>query len=180
MDVNRRSVIRGVAGAAALTAFGVAEGAANTAFAGTASSSSTSSTTGKYTLEFDSAAWSYDSTNDVYYQVGTVYVADPAASDYENLSIYVPGAYLTATANSDGTTYTATVNQKGTVGKYSARTAPIVLPVNTPGYSAQSPATSYSYSSVSQYLEAGLIYVWPGLRGRPARPAPSPATLRGA
>lgn len=77
----------------------------------------------------------------------------------------MPGAYLTATLNSDGTTYTATVNPKGTVGDHSASTAPFVLPVNAPGYSAQSPATSYSYSSVSQYLAAGLIYVWPGLRG---------------
>ena len=165
MDIDRRTVIRGATGAAALAAFGIAEGAAGTAFAAASSSSSTSTTTAKYSLEFDNAAWSYDSTNDVYYQIGTVYVANPATTDYENLSIYVPGAYLTATLNSDGTTYTAKVNAKGAVGDYSARTAPIVLPVNTPGYSAQSPATSYSYSSVSQYLAAGLIYVWPGLRG---------------
>ena len=165
MDINRRSVIRGAAGAAALTAFGIAEGTAGTAFAATSSASSTSTASGSSSLEFDAAAWSYDSTNDVYYQIGKAYVANPADSTYENLSIYVPGAYLTATLNSDGTTYTGTVNQKGTVGKYSARTAPIVVPVNTPGYSAQSPATSYSYSNVSQYLAAGFIYVWPGMRG---------------
>ena len=164
MDINRRTVIRGATGVAALATFGLAEGAAGTAFAAASSSGSTSKST-EYSLAFDAAAWSYDSTNDVYYQVGTTYVANPADTDYENLSIYVPGAYLTATLNSDGTTYTATVNPKGTVGDYSATTAPIVLPVNTPGYSAQSPATSYSYSSVSQYLAAGLIYVWPGLRG---------------
>ncbi|KPI16610.1 hypothetical protein OK074_8343 [Actinobacteria bacterium OK074] len=174
MDINRRTVVRSVTGAAALTAFGIAEGAAGTAFASTSSSSSSSksssdgssSTSSAYSLEFDSTAWSYDATNDVYYQVGKVYVTSPAASDIENLSIYVPGAYLTATANSDGSTYTAKLNRKGTVGQYSGRTAPIVIPVNTPGYAQQAPATSYSYSSVSQYLEAGLVYVWPGLRGR--------------
>lgn len=166
MDINRRTVIRSVTGAAALAAFGVAEGTAGTAFASTSSSSGSSSTSSAYSLEFDSTAWSYDSTNDVYYQIGKVYVANPATTDYENLSIYVPGAYLTATANSDGTTYTAKANPKGTVGAYSGRTAPIVIPVNTPGYAQQAPATSYSYSSVSQYLKAGLIYVWPGLRGR--------------
>ncbi len=66
----------------------------------------------------------------------------------------IPGAYLTATQNSDETTttYTAKVNPKGTVGTYSARTAPFMIPVNTPGYAAESPATSYSY-------EAGPIYV---------------------
>ena len=166
MEINRRTVIRGAAGAAALTAFGVAEGAAGTAFAGSSSSSGSSTSSAAYSIGFDSTAWSYDATNDVYYQIGKMYVANPAATDYENLSIYVPGAYLTATANSDGSTYTATVNKKGTVGKYSARTAPFVIPVNTPGYAGQAPATSYSYSNVSTYLEAGLIYVWPGLRGR--------------
>jgi len=168
VNINRRTVIRG---AAAVAAFGIAEGAAGTAFADSSSSRdsssrSSSSTSSAYSLEFDSTAWSYDSTNDVYYQIGKVYVANPATTDYENLSIYVPGAYLTATVNSDGTTYTATVNPKGTVGDYSGRTAPIVIPVNTPGYSGQKPATSYGYSSVSKYLAAGHIYVWPGLRGR--------------
>jgi hypothetical protein len=162
VDINRRAVIKGASGAAALAAFGIAENAAGTAFAATSSSSSTS---GTYTLAFDNAAWSYDSTNDVYYQIGVVYAANPATTTYENLSIYVPGAYLTATENSDGSTYTATVNAKGAVGNYTAHTAPIVLPVNTPGYSAQSPATSYSYSNVSAFLAAGFIYVWPGLRG---------------
>ncbi|MFG2784060.1 esterase [Streptomyces prunicolor] len=164
--MNRRTVIRSATGVAALAAFGTAEGAAGTAFAATSASSSSSSTSSAYSLEFDSTAWSYDATNDVYYQVGKVYVTNPAATDYENLSIYVPGAYLTATANSDGTTYTAKINRKGTVGQYSGHTAPIVIPVNTPGYAQQAPATSYSYTSVSEYLEAGLIYVWPGLRGR--------------
>ncbi|MFF3373996.1 esterase [Streptomyces sp. NPDC002680] len=166
MDINRRTVIRSATGAAALAAFGTVAGTAGTAFAGTSSSSSSSSTSSAYSLELDSTAWSYDSTNDVYYQIGKMYVANPAATDYENLSIYVPGAYLKATVNSDGTTYTATLNPKGTVGAYSGRTAPIVIPVNTPGYAGQKPATSYSYSSVSKYLAAGHIYVWPGLRGR--------------
>lgn len=170
MDMNRRTVIRSATGVAALATFGVAEGTAGTAFAATSSSGSSSgsssSTSSAYSLELDPTAWSYDSTNDVYYQIGKVYVANPAATDYENLSIYVPGAYLTATANSDGTTYTAKADPKGTVGQYSGRTAPIVIPVNTPGYAQQAPATSYSYTSVSQYLEAGLVYVWPGLRGR--------------
>ncbi|MGQ4434923.1 esterase [Streptomyces sp. SAS_260] len=170
MEINRRTVIRSVTGAAALATFGIAEGTAATAFAATpssgGSSSRSASASAAYSLEFDPTAWSYDATNDVYYQVGKVYVANPAATDYENLSIYVPGAYLTATANSDGTTYTAKANPKGTVGQYSGRTAPIVIPVNTPGYAHQAPATSYSYTSVSEYLEAGLIYAWPGLRGR--------------
>lgn len=40
------------------------------------------------------------------------------------------------------------------------------MPVNTPGYAAQKPMTSYSYSDVSTYLKAGFVYVQPGIRGR--------------
>lgn len=161
MHVSRRTVIQGT-GVAALAALGVAQGTGSAFAAASSKKSTPAAATG---LEFDSTAWSYDSANDVYYQIGTAYVSNPATTDYENLSIYVPGAYLTATPNSDGTTYTATVDKKGTVGQYSAETAPIVIPVNTPGYSAQSPATSYNFSAVSDYLAAGLVYVWPGLRG---------------
>ena len=49
---------------------------------------------------------------------------------------------------------------------YTSETAPIVMPVNTPGYSAQSAPTSYSYNKVSSYLEEGFIYVHAGCRGR--------------
>ena len=62
-------------------------------------------------------------------------------------------------------TYTVTINATGTVDGYTARTAPIVIPVNTPGYSAQSPPTSYSYNEIADYIAAGFVYVSPGLRG---------------
>lgn len=71
-----------------MAASGIAEGAAGAAFAGTSSSGGLSSSSSAYSLQLDSTAWSYDSTNDVYYQTGKVYVANPAATDYENLSIY--------------------------------------------------------------------------------------------
>ena len=34
---------------------------------------------------------------DVYWQTGVVYCAAPAAAEYENLGIFVPGAYMSAT-----------------------------------------------------------------------------------
>ena len=40
------------------------------------------------------------------------------------------------------------------------------MPINTAGYSAQTGPTSYSYSGLSDYLSAGLIYVYAGCRGR--------------
>lgn len=116
-------------------------------------------------LTFDETKWSYDGDNDVYYQIGVQYCTQPAALDYETLAVVVPGSYLNGTDNGDGT-YTCTVNPDGTVNGFTAETAPMMMPVNTAGYSAQAAATSYSYSSVSAYLDAGYIYVYSGCRGR--------------
>ena len=63
----------------------------------------------------DMTKWQYNAENDVYWQVGIVYCSSPADKNYENLGIYVPGAYMTGTANSDGT-YTCEINPSGTVG----------------------------------------------------------------
>jgi hypothetical protein len=116
-------------------------------------------------LTFNNSAWQYDATNDVYWQIGVQYAATPETLDYETLGIYVPGAYITATANGDGT-YTATINTAGTLNGFTAKTAPMVYPMNTPGYSAAKAPTTYSYDEVASYLQAGFIYVNPGLRGR--------------
>ncbi|YCA46136.1 esterase (plasmid) [Bacillus sp. JZ8] len=116
-------------------------------------------------LTIDNSAWKYDKENDVYYQIGVQYSSKPETTEYETMAIYVPGAYMTATANGDGT-YTCKINKKGKVNGYTAETAPIVFPVNTAGYSAQKATTSYSYNGLSSYLDAGYIYVYAGLRGR--------------
>ncbi len=129
-----------------------------------ASSSQETATVGQYSLAFDNAAWQYDEINDIYWQVGVVYVANPASLDYETLGIYVPGAYLEATANGDGT-YTASVKSDAQVGQFTAVTAPYVLPVNTPGYNA-SQAPTWLADGIASYTQAGMIYLQPGIRGR--------------
>ncbi|WP_314181072.1 tannase [Abiotrophia defectiva] len=129
-----------------------------------ASSSQERATVGQYSLAFDNAAWQYDETNDIYWQVGVVYVANPASLDYETLGIYVPGAYLEATANGDGT-YTASVKSDTQVGQFTAATAPYILPVNTPGYNA-SQAPTWLADGIASYTQAGMIYLQPGIRGR--------------
>ena len=129
-----------------------------------ASSSQERATVGQYSLAFDNAAWQYDEINDIYWQVGVVYVANPASLDYETLGIYVPGAYLEASANGDGT-YTASVKPDAQVGQFTAATAPYVLPVNTPGYNA-SQAPSWLADGIASYTQAGMIYLQPGIRGR--------------
>lgn len=129
-----------------------------------ASSSQERATVGQYSLAFDNAAWQYDEANDIYWQVGVVYVATPASLDYETLGIYVPGAYLEATANGDGA-YTASVKPDAQVGQFTAATAPYVLPVNTPGYNA-SQAPTWLADGIASYTQAGMIYLQPGIRGR--------------
>ena len=162
MNLPRRTILTALPTAAGLLGLGACSGG------GAASQDSAASTSQAATdpkLALDNAAWRYDATGDVYYQLGLSYVATPQASDYETLGIYVPGAYLTGKDNGNGT-YTATVNASGAVGDFTAATAPTVFPVNTPGYSAQKPPTEYSYDTIKAYMEAGFIYVLAGLRGK--------------
>lgn len=162
MNLPRRTVLTTLPATAGLLGLGACS-AGGTASQASAATSSRAHTDSK--LALDKAAWRYDATGDVYYQLGLSYVATPQASDYETLGIYVPGAYLSAIDNGNGT-YTATVNASGAVGGFTAATAPTVFPVNTPGYSAQKPPTEYSYDTVKAYMEAGFIYVHAGLRGK--------------
>ena len=154
--VSRRAFVGGTAAAAALAAL--------PGCSSDSGSDSGSAPTGD--LAFDNTAWNYDADNDVYWQVGCLYCTSPMLEAYESMGLYVPGAYLDGTANSDGETYTCTVNESGAQGDFTAATAPIVIPVNTAGYAAQAAPTSYSYTSVSAYLEEGFIYAYPGCRGR--------------
>jgi len=125
------------------------------------------STGASTTYPFESAInseWQYNSSANVYYIVGIIYCATPASSSYQQMGIYVPAAYMNATANGNGT-YTCTINQTATVNGFKASTAPIVIPVNTPAYAAQAAPTGYS-SSVASYTAKGFIYLWPGCRGK--------------
>lgn len=108
--------------------------------------------------------WQYNSSANVYYIVGLIYCSSPAEQSYEQMGIFVPAAYMNATSNGDGT-YTCTVNSSGSVNGYTASTAPVIIPVNTPGYSAQSAPSDYS-STVASYTSHGFVYLWAGCRGR--------------
>lgn len=113
----------------------------------------------------DQTAWQYNTDDDVYYQIGISYCETPADTAYETLAIFVPGAYMDAADNGDGT-YTCEMNPNAAVGAYTAETAPIVMPINTPGYSAMAALTSYS--SFTAYTDAGFVYIHAGCRGRDA------------
>lgn len=135
-------------------------------FSGCSGAKKTSSSGGTSagSVKVDSSKWNYDSTNKVYWQIKVSYRASPADSSIETMGIYVPAEYMTGTKNSDGT-YTCKVNTSGKVGSFTSSTAPIVFPVNTPGYASQPAPTQYSYNDISSYMKAGYIYVCAGMRG---------------
>ena len=115
----------------------------------------------------DPTKWLYNQDDDVYYQLGIVYVAKPADWELENLAIFVPAAFMDSKDNGDGT-FTCSVNENRTLGDfgYTAKTAPVLFPMNTFGYSAQNPLKEYA--SYSDYTSQGMIYVHAGSRGREA------------
>ncbi len=115
--------------------------------------------------KLDMTKWQYNADDDVYYQIGISYCETPADAGYETLAVFVPGAYMTATDNGDGT-YTCELSD-GTINGYTAETAPIVMPINTPAYSAMAALTDYS-SSAKTYTNEGFVYVHAGCRGRDA------------
>lgn len=166
MSVSRRKFLFLLSTAAASTLAACSAG--GTSSEGTGAGSTTSSTVDKgefSSLAIDMGTWNHDDDNDVWWQIGLQYCTKPASTTYETLGLYVPGAYLTGTANGDGT-YSCTVNESGSVGDYTASSAPFVLPVNTAGYSAQAAPTSYSSNGITSYTSEGIIYVYPGCRGR--------------
>ena len=111
------------------------------------------------------SAWQYNSDDDVYYQIGISYCETPADTAYETLAVFVPGGYMKASDNGDGT-YTCEIDSTANVGGYTADTAPIVMPINTPGYSAMAALTDYS--SYTAYTGEGFVYIHAGCRGRDA------------
>ena len=164
MDLSRRSLLTSAVTFSLFSGLGLTA-CASRASSNTASSTGASGTAATGSLALSSVGWSHDAENDVYYQIGLNYVTSPVAPDYETLGIYAPGAYVTGIDNGDGT-HKVTVNTSGSVNGFTPATAPVVLPVNTPGYTSQKPPTQYSYDSISEYMAAGFIYVHAGLRGK--------------
>lgn len=123
--------------------------------------------------KIDNAKWNYNKEDEVYWQVQISYCAKPADLQYETLGIFVPAAYMKAENNGDGT-YTCRINPDGELKGYTAANAPIVIPVNTPGYTAMAAPQDYASDS-APYTSAGFVYVNAGCRGREAG-APSGIT----
>lgn len=115
--------------------------------------------------KIDMSKWQYNADDDVYYQTGIAYCENPVVTAYETLAVFVPGGFMSGSENSDGT-YTCEIDPSAKIGKYTADTAPIVMPINTPGYSAMAALTAYA--SYTEYTSQGFVYAHAGCRGRDA------------
>lgn len=115
--------------------------------------------------QIDMSKWLYNADDKVYYQIGIQYAENSPDESYDTLAVFVPDAYFEAEDNGDGT-YTCSLNTVNEVSGYTSETAPVVFPINTPGYSAQEELTDYT--DVSDYTDAGFVYVHVGARGRDA------------
>ena len=135
-----------------------------TALAGCASTAKAGASPVTTLPKINMAAWNYNEDDDVYWQTGLSYAATPADSKYETLGIFVPGEYFTGSKNADGS-YTVTVNKKKSVAGFTATTAPYVMPIQTPGYSALEAPDGYQ-KDVAQYIQNGFIFVYAGARGK--------------
>lgn len=115
-------------------------------------------------LAIDMKAWHFDSENQVWWQLGLKYCLEPASKTYQQLAIFVPGPYMTGEQNGD--TYSCKVADDGKVGSFTAKTAPVVMPVSPGDFSPQTPPVSYSFEGLKPYMDAGVVYVYAGMRGR--------------
>ena len=119
----------------------------------------------------DNKQWRYIEDYDIYYQAEIGYCETPADERYEQLAVFVPGAYLDAADNGDGT-YTCELNENAEMGGYTALNAPVAMQIYTPGYAAADALTveflshNISFSeSVADITSQGMIYACPGCRG---------------
>jgi hypothetical protein len=110
----------------------------------------------------DMSLWEYNEEDKVYYQLQIPYCANPKNTTYQNLGIFIPSNYLKC--EKIGKYYKCLKNIEGKIKEYTSETAPIVFIVETPGYSASTPLTKYK--NFSQYTNEGIIYMYPGCRGR--------------
>lgn len=114
--------------------------------------------------KIDMSKWLYNEEDKVFYQIGLKYCERAEDLSYQTFSIFVPKEYMASRKNEDDT-YTCRVSEVGINNRYSGFNCPIVMPIETPGYSACKALTEYS-DKAKTYTKEGFVYVYAGARGR--------------
>ena len=105
--------------------------------------------------------WFFDEVYRCWCLEDILYTLKATTPKFQRMSIFVPEAYL----NADGT-----VAPEGKMGRFTARTAPVVFENNSAGY-MQMPHTWLGgpRDEAGKYLARGMVYVTCGCRGRESR-----------
>jgi hypothetical protein len=100
--------------------------------------------------------WKLSSDGSYWYVENVSYVAHPVNTAYQNMSIFVPAAYMKSDANGKVVFTDAIVNG------YNVNTAPILYLCEAPGYSEWKAGANAD----TQAIKSGFIAVNPGHRGK--------------
>lgn len=105
--------------------------------------------------------WFFDDAHDCWCLEDVLYTFKATTPKFQRLSIFVPKAYL----NAGGT-----VASGGAMGRFTARTAPVVFENSSAGY-MQMLHTQLGgpRDEAEKYLARGMVYVTCGCRGRDSR-----------
>ncbi|MBR1617374.1 tannase [bacterium] len=114
-------------------------------------------------LKIDNTKWLYNAEDNVYYQLQIPYCNKPLDEKFEKLAIFVPEKFMQCSKNNNNT-YSCKVNKNAKIKNYTPKTAPIVFPVETEGYSSNLPLEEYQ--SFKKYTDNGIIYIVAGARGK--------------
>ena len=122
------------------------------------------SSNSKISFDFDMNDWEYDSQNNVYYKMGVEYCENSKKEENEKFEIYVPGEYLIGKKNEDGK-YNCEINKKGIKSGYTPESSPMIIAVQGEENVEQKLHENYNYEEISNFINEGYIYIWPGTRG---------------
>ena len=161
MDISRRTFLAGsglLAGTSLLAGCGCSQSPKDQEETGAQNPNQYKS------LLLDMTRWHYDKERDLYYQLNIPYCLHPAMTQYETVSLYVPGPYFSAEKTSSG--YSCKLNKKGVCGDFTAGRAPVLVPINCSGYDPQAAQTKYEPDGLEAYVQKGYIYAVCGCRGK--------------
>ena len=106
-------------------------------------------------------AWFFDEKYDCWCLEDVLYTEKATTPKFQRLSIFVPKAYMSAPG---------VIDENGTDGKFTAKSAPVIFENNSAGY-MQMPHTWLGgpRDEAPKYLRRGMVYVTCGCRGRESR-----------
>ena len=128
------------------------------------SKKNTPSEKSKFNFYFDMNNWNYDEINNVYYKLNVDYCEKSKINENQKFDIYVPGEYLTG-IKSYNEKYKCEISTKNEKSGYNAKSAPMIISIQSEESTEQKIHTKYDFEEISNYINEGYVYISPGMRG---------------